>query len=140
MWGFFVPIGEMHRFLKFGIGLGIGILENNININLCDSYTLSIKYKIVDAEKQLADTHEGKCNNSYNLESVSYTDTLLSIGTTLTLWERVSKDSIGSIFSMDIATMVSIYRDDKLKTVDGKNANFITGITATDILSYTYRF
>jgi len=94
MWGFFVPIGEMHRFLKFGIGLGIGILENNININLCDSYTLSIKYKMVDEEKQLADTLEGKCNNSYNLESVSYTDTVLSIGTHITLWERVSKDSI----------------------------------------------
>ena len=140
MWGFFVPIGEMHRFLKFGIGLGIGILENNININLCDSYTLSIKYKMVDEEKQLADTLEGKCNNSYNLESVSYTDTVLSIGTNITLWERVSKDSIWSIFAMDLATITSLYRDDKLKTVDGKYANFNTTITATDILSYTYRF
>ena len=140
MWGFFVPIGEMHRFLKFGIGLGIGILENNININLCDSYTLSIKYKMVDEGKQLADTLEGKCNNSYNLESVSYTDTVLSIGTNITLWERVSKDSIWSIFAMDFATIISLYRDDKLKTVDGKYANFNTTITATDILSYTYRF
>ena len=140
MWGFFVPIGEMHRFLKFGIGLGIGILDNKININLCDSYTLSIKYKMVDEEKQLEDTLEGKCNNSYNLESVSYTDTVLSIGTHITLWERVSKDSIWSIFAMDFATIISLYRDDKLKTVDGKYANFNTTITATDILSYTYRF
>ena len=140
MWGFFVPIGEMHRFLKFGIGLGIGILDNKININLCDSYTLSIKYKMVDEEKQLEDTLEGKCNNSYNLESVSYTDTVLSIGTNITLWERVSKDSIWSIFAMDLATITSLYRDDKLKTVDGKYANFNTTITATDILSYTYRF
>ena len=140
MWGFFVPIGEMHRFLKFGIGLGIGILDNKININLCDSYTLSIKYKMVDEEKQLEDTLEGKCNNSYNLESVSYTDTVLSIGTHITLWERVSKDSIWSIFAMDFATIISLYRDDELKTVDGKYANFNTTLTSTEILSYTYRF
>ena len=140
MWGFFVPIGEMHRFLKFGIGLGIGILDNKININLCDSYTLSIKYKMVDEEKQLEDTLEGKCNNSYNLESVSYTDTVLSIGTHITLWERVSKDSVWSIFSMDVASITSLYKDDKLKTVDGKYANFNTTLTATEILSYTYRF
>ena len=95
---------------------------------------------MVDEEKQLEDTLEGKCNNSYNLESVSYTDTVLSMGTTITLWERVSKDSIWSIFAMDFATIISLYRDDKLKTVDGKYANFNTTITATDILSYTYRF
>ena len=41
---------------------------------------------------------------------------------------------------MDLASITSLYRDDKLKTVDGKYANFSTGITATDILSYTYRF
>ena len=104
----------MHRFLKFGIGLGIGILDNKININLCDSYTLSIKYKMVDEKKQLGDTLEGKCNNSYNLESVSYTDTVLSIGTHITLWERVSKDSIWQFFGMKIVFESQLFRDNTI--------------------------
>ena len=41
---------------------------------------------------------------------------------------------------MDFATIISLYRDDELKTVDGKYANFNTTLTSTEILSYTYRF
>ena len=28
MWGFFIPLGEMHRFLKAGLGFGLGLVDN----------------------------------------------------------------------------------------------------------------
>ena len=141
MWGFFIPLGEMHRFLKVGLGFGLGLMDNNIKIKFCDSYDVAVKTEKDSQDKEkLANSHEGKCNNPNNLESVAYKEVVISAGGTLTLWERISKDSIWTFFSLDIAQINSLYKDDKLKTRDGKYGRFTTGLGGQDIITYTYRF
>ena len=141
MWGFFIPLGEMHRFLKVGLGFGLGLMDNNIKIKFCDSYDVAVKTeKDSQDEEKLAKSHEGKCNNPNNLESVAYKEAVISAGVTFTLWERISKDSIWTFMSIDIAQINSLYKDDKLKTLDGKYAQFSTGLAGADIITYTYRF
>ena len=136
MWGFFIPLGEMHRIFKIGLGLGIAIMDNNIKIKFCDSYDVAIK---TDKEK-LANSHEGTCKNPNNLESVAYKEIIGSSGAHITFWERISKDSIWQIVSIDLTQIISFYKDDKLKTLDGKYAQFSTGLAGADIITYTYRF
>ena len=141
MLGFFIPLGEMHRFLKVGVGFGLGLMDNNIKIKFCDSYDVAVKTEKDSQDKEkLAKSHEGKCNNPNNLESVAYKEVVLSAGGTVTLWERISKDSIWTFISIDIAQINSLYKDDKLKTLDGKYGRFTTGLGGTDIITYTYRF
>ena len=141
MLGFFIPLGEMHRFLKVGLGFGLGLMDNNIKIKFCDSYDVAVKTeKDSQDEEKLAKSHEGKCNNPNNLESVAYKEAFISAGVTFTLWERISKDSIWTFMSIDIAQINSLYKDDKLKTLDGKYGRFTTGLGGQDIITYTYRF
>ena len=141
MLGFFIPLGEMHRFLKVGVGFGLGLMDNNVIIKFCDSYDVAVKTEKDSQDKEkLAKSHEGKCNNPNNLESVAYKEVVLSAGATVTLWERISKDSIWTFISIDIAQINSLYKDDKLKTLDGKYGQFKTGLGGTDIITYTYRF
>ena len=141
MLGFFIPLGEMHRFLKVGAGFGLGLMDNNIKIKFCDSYDVAVKTEKDSQDKEkLAKSHEGKCNNPNNLESVAYKEAVISAGVTFTLWERISKDSIWTFMSIDIAQINSLYKDDKLKTLDGKYGRFTTGLGGQDIITYTYRF
>ena len=37
MWGFFIPLSEMHRIFKVGVGLGVGLLDSDLKIKFCDS-------------------------------------------------------------------------------------------------------
>ena len=141
MWGFFIPLGEMHRIFKIGLGLGIAIMDNNIKIKFCDSYDVAIKTEKDSQDKEkLANSHEGTCNNPNNLESIAYKEIIGSSGVHITFWERISKDSIWQIVSIDLAQIISFYKDDKLKTLDGKYAQFSTGLAGADIITYTYRF
>ena len=117
------------------------ILDNDIKIRFCDSYDVAVKTeKDSQDEEKLAKSHEGKCNNPNNLESVAYKEAVISAGVTFTLWERISKDSIWTFMSIDIAQINSLYKDDKLKTLDGKYGRFTTGLGGQDIITYTYRF
>ena len=141
MWGFFIPLGEMHRFLKVGLGFGLGLMDNNIKIKFCDSYDVAVKTEKDSQDKEkLANSHEGKCNNPNNLERVAYKEIIGSTGVHFTFWERISKDSIWTFMSIDLAQINSLYKDDKLKTLDGKYGRFTTGLGGQDIITYTYRF
>ena len=141
MWGFFIPLGEMHRFLKVGLGFGLGLMDNNIKIKFCDSYDVAVKTEKDSQDKEkLANSHEGKCNNPNNLESVAYKEAVISAGGTLTLWERISKDSIWRLVTFNMAQLNSLYKHDKLKTLDGKYGRFESSLDGTDIITYTYRF
>ena len=141
MWGSFIPLGEMHRIFKIGLGFGIAMLDNNIKINFCDSYDVAVKTEKDSQDKEkLANSHEGKCNNPNKLESVAYKEIIGSSGAHITFWERISKDSIWQIVSIDLTQIISFYKDDKLKTLDGKYAQFSTGLAGADIITYTYRF
>ena len=99
-------------------------------------YSVAIKSE----KNTLAISHEGKCNNPNNLESIAYKEIIGSSGVHITFWERISKDSIWQIISLDYAQIISFYKDDKLKTLDGKYAQFNTGLVGVDIITYTYRF
>ena len=141
LWGFFIPLGEMHRIFKIGLGFGIAILDNDIKIRFCDSYDVAVKTEKDSQNKEkLANSHEGKCNNPNNLENIAYKEIIGSSGVHITFWERISKDSIWQIISLDYTQIISFYKDDKLKTLDGKYAQFNTGLVGVDIITYTYRF
>ena len=39
--GFFIPIGDYHRFLKFGAGLGVYYIDLSFKLNLCTVYKVT---------------------------------------------------------------------------------------------------
>ena len=67
-------------------------------------------------------------------------EVVYSWGGTFTLWERISKDSIWTLVTFNMAQLNSLYKHDKLKTLDGKYGRFKTSLDETDIITYTYRF
>ena len=141
MWGLFFPIGEMHRLFKLGLGAGIGRIENKIKINLCDTYTVKVNYKTADdGKKEFKSPHEGKCINPNILANVSYIEGAISTGVYVSLWERVSKDSVWTFFTIEMTRINSVLSDESLETLDGEKAEFSTFIFGTEILTYTYRF
>ena len=58
----------------------------------------------------------------------------------LTLFEYISKDSIFTFFTVDVASMFSTSDSKELKTLDGKFLRELNSLTSTDIITYTYRF
>ena len=44
LWGLFLPLGDLHRFFKIGLGIGVSRIESEVKINLCDSYTVELNY------------------------------------------------------------------------------------------------
>ena len=135
MYGVFWPIRDIQRLFKAGLGVGISRLDNSININLCDSYTVTLNY-ITEKETRvgLEKYHEGKCNNPNNIVSFSYVEASISIGYHFTLWERVSKDSIWKIISGDVTMNINTPGTGR------NNTKFTTILSSTELLSYTYRF
>ena len=71
---FFIPLGEMHRILKVGAELGVGLLDNEIKIKFCGSYSVPIKIE----NNRVAQFHDGKYNNPKILESIAYKELVLS--------------------------------------------------------------
>ena len=141
MWGLFLPIGEMHRLFKLGLGVGIGRIENKIKINLCDTYTVKVNYKTADdGKKEFKSPHEGKCINQNILANLSYIEGAISTGVYVSLWERVSKDSVWTFFTIEMTRINSVLNDHSLEALDGEKAEFSTFIFGTEILTYTYRF
>ena len=37
-WGFFIPIGDYHRFFKLGLGLVVYYIDLSLKLNLCSQY------------------------------------------------------------------------------------------------------
>ena len=66
-------------------------MDNNIKIKFCDSYDVAVKTEKDSQNKEkLANSHEGKCNNPNNLESIAYKEIIGSSGVHITFWERIS--------------------------------------------------
>ena len=123
---------------------GIGRIENKIKINLCDTYTVKVNYKTADdGKKEFKSPHEGKCINPNILANVSYIEGAISTGVYVSLWERVSKDSVWTFGNFEASLIQIFWRGESLESIDGidgKWAKFFPQRAATDILSYTYRF
>jgi len=56
--GFFIPIDEKNRFFKISYGLGLGIYEYIVDLNLCEKYSLS---KVGYESKEKKNYYDGKC-------------------------------------------------------------------------------
>ena len=71
IWGFFIPIGDYHRFFKFGAGLGVYNINLSLKLNLCSQYTVYSSYP---------DKPEGECVGKTEIDS--YSGTKLGIAST----------------------------------------------------------
>ena len=60
IWGFFIPIGDYHRFFKFGAGLGVYNINLSLKLNLCSQYTVYSSYP---------DKPEGECVGKTEIDS-----------------------------------------------------------------------
>ena len=143
LWGVFIPIGENHRFIKLGAGLGILYMELSYKLNLCSEY----KLRFPTVEKQEAGgfttTDRGKasgtCFGKTEIDSASTKGFGVGFAGHFTLWERVTKDSIWKIVSTG-AGMNLTKIGGNLKNHHDKNLNVILESSAPDSISYTYRF
>lgn len=62
--GVFIPIGERHRLLSFGLGLGVGYTEGSYTINLCDPYIVELEPSISYGRGLRGnETRKGICSN-----------------------------------------------------------------------------
>ena len=58
----------------------------------------------------------------------------------MSLWERVSKDSVWTILTVGITSNETNYRDESVEATDGGKARFRSVLGGIDLISYTYRF
>ena len=123
--GCFIPIGDYHRFFKFGFGFGAFYSELSYKLNLCSEYKLRGK--------------SGKCMGKTEIDSASTKGFGVSNFLQFNFWERVTKDSIWKIYSINQASNMTGQGDLKLKNHD-KNLNVTIWSSAEEIISYTYRF
>jgi len=133
LWGVFIPIGDYHRFMQIGFGFGAFYSEFSYKLNLCSEYKLSIT-------EARGGGKSGKCMGKTETDSASTKGFGVSSVRQLTFWERVTKDSIWKIMSMEEAENMPGSADAlKLKNHD-KNLNVFIWSSAWEIISYTYRF
>ena len=98
-WGFFIPIGENHRFFKFSAGLGVYYIDLSLKMNLCSQYIVTPKdnpmfhdnydqkYKGECVGKTEIDSYSGKklgpsfitiCNFSNSLLILNYSSAVIN--------------------------------------------------------------
>jgi hypothetical protein len=135
--GAFIPAFEYHRFLKVGFGLGAFYAEFSYKLNLCSQYKVTPK---VEDGKATSNGHGGECLGKTEIDSASAKGVgLASIGH-VTLWERVTKDSIWKLGSSEFGKSLTDITDAlKLKN-HNKNLSVSIGSTSVEFISYTYRF
>ena len=128
--GFFIPIGDYHRFLKFGAGLGVYYIDLSFKLNLCSRYEERDKGEVECVGKTEIDSYSGK---KLGVASASF----------MTFWERRTKDSIWRFLQVSGSTALGSndkgYLRAKLKNHSKSLALFISSET-WEIITYTYRF
>ena len=129
IWGFFIPIGDYHRFFKFGAGLGVYNIDLSFKLNLCSQFIMT-------------GYTEGSCIGKKEIDS--YSGTKLGIASTahMTIWERRTKDSIWRF--MQINSGVALGSNDKgyirVKLQNHRSLALFIGSETWEIITYTYRF
>ena len=130
IWGFFIPIGDYHRFFKFGAGLGVYYIDLSFKLNLCSRYEERDKGEVECVGKTEIDSYSGK---KLGVASASF----------MTFWERRTKDSIWRFLQVSGSTALGSndkgYLRAKLKNHSKSLALFISSET-WEIITYTYRF
>ena len=132
-WGVFIPIGENHRFLKFGTGLGVYYIDLSLKLNLCSQYIMT-NYD--------TDSPEGECVGKTEIDSYSGKKSGVASAGQMTFWERRTKDSIWRLIS--VSTGVAIGSNDKgyisVKLKNHRSLALWMGSESVEFVSYTYRF
>ena len=134
IWGFFIPIGENHRFFKFGAGLGVYYIDLSFKLNLCSQYT------VYDSRPG---KEKGECVGKTEIDSYSAKKLGVASAAHTTIWERRTKDSIWRF--LQVSESVALGSNDKgyisvkLKNHSKSLALWMSSQTE-EIISYTYRF
>jgi hypothetical protein len=130
--GVFIPIGDYHRFLKIGYGLGVYYLDLSLKLNLCSQYKVTPK---IDGKSD-EEYSKGECVGKTEIDSYAGKKLGGSSGFIMTLWERVTEDSIWRILLINDAYA---YDDIKLKN---HTENLVLNVQAMswELISYTYLF
>jgi len=133
-WGFFIPIGDYHRFFKFGAGLGVYYIDLSFKLNLCSQYT------VYDSRPG---KEKGECVGKTEIDSYSAKKLGVASAAHTTLWERRTKDSIWRF--LQVSESVALGSNDKgyisvkLKNHSKSLALWMSSITV-EFISYTYHF
>ena len=132
-WGFFIPIGENHRWFKLGAGLGVYYIELSLKLNLCSQ----LRYHQVSYLET-----QRECVGKKEIDSYSGNKFGVSSLYNITLWERRTKDSIWR-FGSSTGGLALGSNDKGYIRVKLKNhrslAMWMSSFT-TEFVSYTYRF
>ena len=127
--GVFIPIGDYHRILKLGAGLGVYYLDILFKLNLCS------QYKVTKTDTG-TEEYEGVCVGKTEIDSYSGKKLGVSFGHYFTWWERVTKDSVWRLMAINDAWG---YEDINFKN-HSKSFTMHFNTLAWEIISYTYRF
>ena len=133
-WGFFIPIGDYHRFVKFGAGLGVYYLDISYKLNLCSQYIV---------HNPEIDKEEVECVGKTEIDSYSGKKLGVASASFLTIWERKTKDSVWRFLQgsggVALGSGEKGYISTKLKNHSKSLALWMSSVTF-EVISYTYRF
>ena len=133
-WGFFIPIGENHRWFKLGAGLGVYYIELSLKLNLCSQ----LRYHQVSYLET-----QRECVGKKEIDSYSGKKLGVASAVHTTIWERRTKDSIWRL--LQVSESVALGSNDKgylrakLKNHSKSLALWMSS-AAIEFVSYTYRF
>ena len=133
-WGVFIPIGDYHRFFKFGAGLGVYNIDLSFKLNLCSQYIMT--YDETGYPK-------GECIGKKEIDSYSGKKLGITLARHMTIWERRTKDSIWRF--VKVSEGLALGSNDKglirvkLKNHSKNLALWMSSLTI-EMVSYTYRF
>ena len=130
-WGIFLPLGNNHRFLKIGFGPGIVNSNFNVKLNLCEEFKITARSNS-DFYK------DGECVGKKEIDTASTSKNTIVVVNSLTLWERVTDDSVWRVFTFDSIPFWSSFVDLNFK----KHPFLYAKLNSSRIeyFSYTYRF
>ena len=132
-WGFFIPIGENHRWFKLGAGLGVYYIELSLKLNLCSQ----LRYHQVSYLET-----QRECVGKKEIDSYSGNKFGVSSLYNITLWERRTKDSIWRFLQGSGA--VALGSNDKgyirVKLKNHRSLAMWMESLTEEFVSYTYRF
>jgi len=132
-WGFFIPIGENHRWFKLGAGLGVYYIELSLKLNLCSQLRYhQVSYLEIQTE----------CVGKKEIDSYSGNKLGVSSLYNITLWERRTKDSIWRF--LQGSGGVALGSNDKgyirVKLKNHRSLALWMESLTEEFVSYTYRF
>ena len=132
-WGFFIPIGEYHRFFKFGAGLGVYYIDLSLKLNLCSQ----LSYFGTEGGRL-----QTECVGKTEIDSYSGKKLEVASASFLTIWERRTKDSVWRFMQASGAVALGSgekgYISTKLK--NHRSLALFIGSETWEIITYTYRF